>query len=176
VNRVVDWRTTTNHVNATRRQARPGPDDGRCPPKDQEHLVKQERLVYPTERLVGIANDRDVVQSALDGLREADVADERVEILTSESTEFQESPDDDSLTDRVVHVLKTALGDETERLEALQNALEAGRLVVQVRLTEDDDDDREEAKRRLGRLLADRGLEGVAFYGKWQIEEIQLGA
>ena len=137
--------------------------------------MKQERLVYPTERLVGIANDRDVVQSALNGLREADVADERIEILTSESTEFQESPDDDSLADRVVHVLKTALGDETERLEALQNALEAGRFVVQVRLTEDDDD-REEAKRRLGRLLADRGLEGVAFYGKWQIEEIQLGA
>ena len=138
--------------------------------------MKQERLVYPTERLVGIANDRDVVQSALDALREADVADERIEILTSESTGFQESADDDSLTGRVVHVLKTALGDETERLEALQNALEAGRFVVQVRLTEDDDEDREQAKRRLGRLLADRGLEGVAFYGKWQIEEIQLGA
>ena len=138
--------------------------------------MKQERLAYPTERLVGIADDRDQVRAAVDALGEAGVDDDRIEVLTSESTEFQESPDEDSLTDRIVHVLKTALGDETERLESLQQALDAGRLVVQVRLTEDDDDDREEAKRRLGRLMADRGLDGVAFYGKWQIEEIQLGS
>lgn len=137
--------------------------------------MKQERLVYPTERLVGIANDREVAQSALDALREEGVDDERIEVLTSESTDYQQWPHD-RLADRVVHVLKTALGDETERLEALQKALEADRLVVQVRLPDDADEDREEAKHRLGRVLADRGLEGVAFYGKWQIEEIQLGA
>lgn len=136
--------------------------------------MKQERLVYPTERLVGIANDREVAESALDALREEGVDDERIEILTAESTEFQQWPDD-RLAARVVHVLKTALGDETERLEALQKALEADRLVVQVRL-DDGHEDRQEAKRRLGRVLADHGLEGVAFYGKWQIEEIQLGA
>ena len=138
--------------------------------------MKQDRLTYPTERLVGLANDRNQASAAVDALGEAGVGDDRIEVLTSESTEFQESPDDDSLVERVVHVLKTALGDETERLVSLQQALEAGRLVVQVRLTEEDDDDREAAKRRLGRLMADRGLDGVAFYGKWQIEEIQLGA
>lgn len=138
--------------------------------------MKQERLVYPTERLVGIADDRRTVETVVDALSEAGVEDERVEILTSGAGEFTEAPDDDSLTSRVTHVLKTALGDETERLEALQNGLEGGRIVVQVRLTEDDDDDREAAKRRLGRLLADQGLDGVAFYGRWQIEEIQMGA
>ena len=138
--------------------------------------MKQERLSYPTERLVGIADDRRTVEAVHDALREADVADERIEILTGETDEFIESPDDDSLADRVTHVLKTALGDETERLEALKNGLDAGRVVVQVRLTEDDDDDRESAKQQLGRLMADHGLDGVAFYGKWQIEEIQMGA
>lgn len=138
--------------------------------------MNQQRLTYPTERLVGIADDRATVRSALDALGEAGVADERIEVLTSDSTAFQESPDDDGLAHRVVHVLKTALGDETERLEALKEALDAGRLVVQVRLTEEDEDDREAAKRRLGRLLSEQGLDGVALYGRWQIEEIQLGA
>lgn len=138
--------------------------------------MTQDRLTYPTERLVGIADDRATVQSTLDALGEDGVADERIEVLTSESTEFQESSDGDSLAGRVVHVLKTALGDETERLEGLKQALDAGRFVVQVRLTEDDDGDREAAKQRLGRLLSERGLRGVAFYGTWQIEEIQRGA
>ena len=138
--------------------------------------MKQERLSYPTERLVGIADDRSQVEQVLEALGEHDVDDERIEVLTSESTEFQESAEDDNLAERAVHVLKTALGDETERLESLKQALDAGRLVVQVRLTEDDDEDRDDAKRRLGRLMADHGLDGVAFYGKWQIEEIQLGA
>jgi hypothetical protein len=144
--------------------------------RGQETHVKQERLVYPTERLVGIADDRRTVEAVCAALADAGVADERIEILTGDSDEFKEIPDDDSLADRVTHVLKTALGDETERLVALREGLDAGRVVVQVRLTEDDDDDREAAKQRLGRLLADHGLDGVAFYGKWQIEEIQLGA
>lgn len=145
-------------------------------PSEQEHEVKQERLTYPTERVVGVADDRDAVRSAVDALGEEGVADDRVEVLTSESTDAVQAPDEDSLADRVVHVLKTALGDEEERLVALKEALDAGRYVVQVRLTEDDGDDREDAKRRLGRVLSAQGLDGVAFYGKWQIEEIQLGA
>lgn len=138
--------------------------------------MKQERLVYPTERLVGIADDRRTVEAVVDALSEAGVEDDRVEILTSGAGELTGTREDDSLMHRVTHVLKTALGDETERLEALQNGLEAGRIVVQVRLTEDDDDDREAAKWRLGRMLAEQGLDGVAFYGRWQIEEIQMGA
>lgn len=138
--------------------------------------MNQERLTYPTERLVGIADDRDAVRSAVAALGEEGVAEERIEVLTSESIDARQAPDEDSLTDRVVHVLKTALGDESGRLVALKEALDAGRYVVQVRLTEDDDDDREEAKRRLGRVLSAQGLDGVAFYGRWQIEEIQLGA
>lgn len=139
-------------------------------------MKQGERLIYPTERLVGIADGRGQVESVLRALREAGVADERVEVLTAESTQFLEDPpSDDHLAERVTHVLQTVLGDETERLEALKQALDGGRVVVQVRLTEDDGD-REEAKHRLGRLMADHGLEGVAFYGRWQIEEIQLGA
>lgn len=147
-----------------------------APETTQEHEVQQARLTYPTERLVGIADGSETVRSVVDALDDAGVADERIEVLTFDSTEFQEAPDDDGIGHRVVHVLKSALGDETERLEALKDALDAGRFVVQVRLTEEDDDERDAAKRRLGRLMADQGLEGVAFYGSWQIEEIQLGS
>lgn len=134
------------------------------------------RLVYPTERLVGIADGRPQVERVVDALRDAGVDDERIEVLTSESTPFLNEPtSDDPLAERVTHVLKSALGEETERLEALKDALDAGRVVVQVRLTEAPDD-RRDVKRRLGRLMADQGLDGVAFYGRWQIEEIQLGA
>ena len=137
--------------------------------------MKNERLVYPTERLVGVVDDPATMDRVVDALHDADVGDDRIEVLTSESTEHQLDPSDHSWATRAKHVLTTALGDETERLEALQDALEAGRYVVQV-APAGDDEDREEDKRRLGRLLAANGAEGVAFYGKWQIEEIQLGA
>ena len=141
----------------------------------EESHVQQERLSYPTERVVGIADDRQTVESALAALSEAGIEDDRVEVLTSESEGVTEEPGE-GIAGRITHVLKTAIGDETERLQGLHDALEAGRFIVQVRLGEDDDDDRERTKREVGRLLSRQGLGDVAFYGKWQIEEIQLGA
>ena len=137
--------------------------------------MKQERLVYPTERLVGVADDPATVDAIVSALHDADVDDDHIEILDSESAEHQIDPSEHNWAQRVKHVLTTALGDETERLEALQDALEAGRYIVQVRLPSDDDE-REAEKKRLGRVLSGSGAEGVAFYGKWQIEEIQMGA
>jgi hypothetical protein len=138
--------------------------------------VKQERLVYPTERLVGVVDGPAQVDGVIDALHDADVPDERIEVLSSESTDHQIDPSDHGWAKRAKHVLTTALGDETERLEALQDALEAGRYVIQVELAADDDEDRDAEKKALGRVLSSNGAGGVAFYGKWQIEEIQLGA
>jgi hypothetical protein len=138
--------------------------------------VKQERLVYPTERLVGVVDGPNEVDGVVDALKEADVGDQDIEVLSAESDEHQIDPSDHSWAQRAKHVLTTALGDETERLEALQDALEAGRYIVQVLLPSQDDDEREADKKRLGRVLSSNGADDVAFYGKWQIEEIQLGA
>jgi hypothetical protein len=138
--------------------------------------VKQERLVYPSERLVGVVDGPEAVDGVVDALREANVGDEHIEVVSGEDTEHQLDPSDHSWAKRAKHVLTTALGDETERLEALQDALEAGRYVIQVELPSEDDDDRQAEKKRLGRVLSSNGADHVAFYGKWQIEEIQLGA
>jgi hypothetical protein len=138
--------------------------------------VKQERLVYPTERLVGVVDGPDAVDGVVDALQEANVGEEDIEVVGAESDEHQIDPSDHGWAKRAKHVLTTALGDETERLEALQDALEAGRYIVQVRLPSEDDDQREDDKKRLGRVLSGAGAQHVAFYGKWQIEEIQLGA
>lgn len=138
--------------------------------------MQQERLTYPTERIVGVVDDPPTIDGLVGALQDAEVDDERIEVLTSESTDYQIHPSEHSWAGRAKEVLSTALGDETERLEGLHDALEAGRYVVQVRLPDRDDDDREAAKQELGRLLSRHGAKHVAFYGKWQIEEIQLGA
>jgi hypothetical protein len=138
--------------------------------------VKQERLVYPTERLVGVVDGPEAVNTVVDALHDANVGDEHIEVLSSEDTDHQIDPSQHGWAKRAKHVLTTALGDETERLEALQDALEAGRYVVQVELPGEDDEDRQAEKKRLGRVLSQHGAGGVAFYGKYQIEEIQLGA
>jgi hypothetical protein len=138
--------------------------------------VQQERLVYPSERVVGVVDGPDTVDGVIDALKDADVGEDDIEVVSAGSDDHQVDPSQHSWAKRAKHVLTSALGEETERLEALQDALEAGRYIVQVQLPSQDDDEREADKKRLGRVLSSNGAGGVAFYGKWQIEEIQLGA
>jgi membrane-associated protease RseP (regulator of RpoE activity) len=76
----------------------------------------------------------------------------------------------------IVRTAQKVLGDEDERLHVLDDALEAGHHVVTVRLTGEDDDERDAAKAALGAAMRDHGAHDVAFYGKYQIQQLDAGA
>jgi hypothetical protein len=139
--------------------------------------MSEDMLVYPTEKVVGVVDDRGQLQGVLDALSDAGVADGQVEILSGHDAEqLDPTGEEHGPLERAMRTVQKALGDESERLEALNAELEAGNFVVQVGLSEEDDDAREQEKQRVGRVLKDRGARDVAFYGEYQIEELQLGA
>ena len=141
--------------------------------------MDNELLSYPRERVVGIAEDRDTLEAVHHRLEEADVPAERIEVLCGQDAQAQLKPGTDAgegTFDRIVRTVQKALGDEARRMERLNEAVEAGHFVVQVALPDAQDDEREAAKQTAGRALIDGGANSVAFYGDWQIEQLQLGA
>jgi hypothetical protein len=140
--------------------------------------MTEDMLVYPTEKVVGVVDDRGRLEALVGALHEAGVADGEVEVLSGHAGEERLDPsgDEHGPLQKAMRTVQKALGDESERLEKLNAELEAGNHVVQVGLSADDDDAREEEKQRVGRILRDQGAREVAFYGEYQIEEIQLGA
>jgi hypothetical protein len=140
--------------------------------------MSEDMLVYPTEKVVAVVDDRGALDGVLSALSEAGVPDGEVEILSGQRDAEKLDPtgEEHGPLQRAMRTVQKALGDESERLEALNAELEAGNYVVQVGLTEEDDDRREQEKQRVGRVLKDRGARDVAFYGEYQIEELQLGA
>jgi hypothetical protein len=140
--------------------------------------VSEDMLVYPTEKVVGVVDDREQLEQLLSALTEAGVGSGEVEVLSGASGEEKLDPtgDEHGPLAKAMRTVQKALGDESERLEGLNAQLEAGNYVVQVGLTAEDDDQREQEKQRIGRVLKEQGAREVAFYGKNQIEELQLGA
>jgi len=135
-------------------------------------------LVYPTEKVVGIAPDRDALSAACDALADLDVGDDRIEIFAGESAEEQLDPHAGSQGPlaKAIRTVQIAMGDEAVRLERLNEAVSAGKYVVTVALSEEDDDARETEKHRIGQGLMGAGAHDVAFYGSWQIQELQAGS
>jgi predicted amidohydrolase YtcJ len=140
--------------------------------------MSEDMLVYPTEKVVGVVDDRQHLSALTSALADAGVGDAQVEVLSGETGEQQLDPtgDEHGPLEKAVRTVQKALGDESERLEGLNAEIEAGNLVVQVGLTAEDDDERDQEKYRIGRVLKEQGARDVAFYGKNQIEELQLGA
>lgn len=141
-------------------------------------MHEDDLLTYPTEKVVGIAADRDTLDAVRDALEEGGVGEDRVEVYCGEQGSEKVDPHADSRGPlaRAVTVVQKALGEEAVRLEKLNAAIEAGQYVVQVGLSEEDDDARERQKQEIGRMMATAGAAKVAFYGKWQVEQLQLGA
>lgn len=136
--------------------------------------VPDQPLTYPTDRVVGIAADRGTLSSVREALTAAEIDDERVEVFCSEDTADEMDPDDpDGPVEGAVRAVQKALGEESQRLQRLTEAIDDGAYVVTVSVADRDDD---ELKRAVGRALHDGGATDVAFYGPWMIEEIQLGA
>jgi hypothetical protein len=140
--------------------------------------MSEDMLVYPTEKVVGVVDDHQRLEGLLSSLSEQGVGDGQIEVLSGESGAAKLDPtgEEHGPFQRALRTVQKALGDESERLEALNTELEAGNYVVQVGLTAEDDDAREEEKQRVGQVLSSQGARDVAFYGEYQIEEIQLGA
>ena len=140
--------------------------------------MNDELLVYPTEKVVGVAPDRSTLDAVREALSSSGVADDRIEVLSGSSAHDELDPDtgEHGPLASVVRVVQKALGDEAARLDRLNDAVDAGAYVVQVDPVGEDDDAREADKRAIGQALVDAGANDVAFYGRWQIEELQFGA
>ncbi|MBS3941025.1 MAG: hypothetical protein KG028_08695 [Actinobacteria bacterium] len=138
--------------------------------------MSEDMLVYPTEKVVGILDDRNAVEglrSALSGTGATDV-----EVLSGDSGEEQLDPDGDEhgTMEKAMRTVQKALGDEAERLKELNAELERGNLVVQAGLSASDDDDRDREKNEIAGVMREHGVRSIAFYGKNQIEELTLDA
>lgn len=140
--------------------------------------MTEDLLVYPTEKVVGIVPDRDTLTSACEALSATGVGDDRIEVYAGESAEQQLDPraEDQGVLAKAIRTVQIAMGDEAVRLQRLNEAVSAGKYVVTVALAEEDDDAREDEKHEVGRSLMGAGAHDVAFYGTWQIQELQAGS
>lgn len=138
--------------------------------------MSDDLLVYPTDKVVGIADDRAALDRVRRGLQDAGVDDGRVEVLSGEQGQDLLDPDGDQsgAFASVIRRVQKTLGEEAHRIEELNDAVEAGAYVVQVALPDDGDEDA--AKREIGGILHRAGARNVAFYGSLAVEEIQIGA
>jgi hypothetical protein len=140
--------------------------------------MSDDMLVYPTDKVVGIVDERERVDALRDALGEANVGSDRIEVLCGESGSERIDADGDEggVFASALRTVQKALGEEAKRLEKLNDAVDAGRYVVQVAIVDGDDEEQDEDKRRIGRIMHEGGAREVAFYGSWAVEEIQFGA
>ena len=138
-------------------------------------------LRYPTDQIVGIVRDRTDLDGVVTSLRDAGIDDERIHVLRSSDAGADDvAPDPGDAKGAVASVVQTvqkALGDEAARLEQLEAALDAGDDVVCVELVATDDDaHRDGQKRDIAQVLHGAGGREVAYYGRFQIEQLDPGA
>lgn len=140
--------------------------------------MSDDMLVYPTDKVVGIVDERGRVDALRDALGEANVGSDRVEVLCGEagSERIDADGDEGGVFASALRTVQKALGEEGKRLEKLNDAVDAGRYVIQVAIVDGDDEEQAQDKQRIGRILHEGGAHDVAFYGSWAVEEIQFGA
>ncbi len=134
-------------------------------------------LVYPTNRVAGVAPDAETLDVVHEALRATGVAADRVEVLCDDraAEALDTGTEDHGPLASAIRTVQQALGEETHRLAALSGAIEAGGYVVLVEIP-DDDELRDVEKRSVGNALLDAGADRVAFYGRLAVEELQIGA
>jgi hypothetical protein len=143
--------------------------------------VTEQNLVYPTDQVVGALPATRSLDDLREALRDAGVTDDAVTVHRGpgDSGELAPQTDDgEGVKEKVTRTAQKVLGDESERLQVLEDRLREGATLVCVQLAsdEDDDDGREREKRDLGATLRAHGAEDIAFYGKYQIEQLDASA
>jgi hypothetical protein len=143
--------------------------------------VSDQAIVYPTDQVVGALPATGSLDDLRSALRDSGVADDAVTVHRGRGDGGELAPrteDADGLKERVVRGAQKVLGDEAERLQVLEDRLAEGATLVCVALAadEDDDDARDREKRDIGGVLRAHGAEDVAFYGKYQIEQLDASS
>ncbi len=135
-------------------------------------------LTYPTDKVVGVAPDRGIVQAARTALEASGIDGSRIEVLGGPNAGQAEptEDEDDGILASVIRTVRTGFGEEATRLKELNQAIDAGQYVIEVDLSDMDSDARDDEKRAAGNALHDAGASHVAFYGKATVEELQIGA
>ncbi len=136
-------------------------------------------FVYPTDQVVGaLPADRDL-DELRSALRDAGVADGAVSVHRADDGDLApRTGDGDGVKQTVVRAAQKVLGDEAERMRVLEDRLGEGATIVCVQLAaaEDEEDAREREKVELGQVLRSHGADDVAFYGKYQIQQLDSSA
>lgn len=137
----------------------------------------EDMQVYPEEQVVGIVDDGADVQRLLDALEAEGVAGDRVEVLAGEEGKkrLDATGEEHGWAERALRTVQKVLGDEAERLENLNDELAAGNYVVQVEIAGEEDEEREASKLQIGDIMRQQGGRSIAFYGKYQIQELTIG-
>jgi len=140
--------------------------------------VEDQMLTYPTDKVVGVAPDRGIVQAAYNALEATGVDKDRIEILggPNAARDEPEGGQSNGILASVIRTVRTGFGEEATRLRQLNEAIDAGHYIIEVELPGEDGDARDEEKRAVGNALHDAGVSHVAYYGRLAIEELQIGA
>lgn len=140
--------------------------------------MSTQNLRYPTDQVVGIVPSSADLPATVTALRDADVPDQHIHVLRSSDAHADVAPDAGDAHGAIASLVQTvqkALGDEVARLEQLEAALDAGHDVVSVELAEGSEDARSEEKGRIAAALHGHGARDVAFYGRYQIQQLDAG-
>jgi hypothetical protein len=132
-------------------------------------------LTYPTDQVVGVLDDPAALDALLDRLDEADVSADRTTVLRGAGdADLAPDPGEGGPVTRIVRTAQKVLGDEAERLHVLDEALEAGAVVVgvQVATAADDEDARDRELADLAAAFRSVGAHDIAFYGEYQIQQL----
>ena len=136
--------------------------------------MSEQLAQYPTNHVVGIAEDEATVAACRDAVDGTDLTSSAVEVLTPEDRgEVTTPPDSDS--DPLLRRVRKLFGDETPHLELLATALRNGAYVVTVELPDPDDvGDEQHAtdKQVVGDALRDAGAADITYFGRWQVEQL----
>lgn len=138
--------------------------------------MDDQMLDYPNNRVVGVAADRDILESAYGALRGAGVEESRIDVLCARDVEPGDTAEEDGVIATVIRTVRTSLGEEALRLRALNEALDRGQYVIEVEMPETDGEVSDDDKHAVGTVLHEAGVADVAFYGTLTVEELQLGA
>jgi hypothetical protein len=134
-----------------------------------------DKLTYPTDQVVGVLDDPGALDGLLEDLRGAGASDDRTTVLRGAGdADLAPDPDEGGAITRVVRTAQKVLGDEAERLNVLDEALERGAVVVGVKVASDDDDEdaRDRELQQLAAAFRGAGARDIAFYGEYQIQQL----
>jgi hypothetical protein len=133
------------------------------------------KLEYPTDQVVGVLDDPDRLDQLLSDLRDAGAGEDRITVLRGgDEADLAPDPSEGGAVTKVVRTAQKVLGDEAERLNVLDDALEAGAVVVGVRVaaSDDDEDARNAELSELASAFRGVGARDIAFYGEYQIQQL----